>query len=82
MSGYSNNVVFYRSCPYTLTTCYQTATMASTIPTDPFDGHSVLFSPFAPNLLAFVGGSNYGIAGAGGLIVLDHGPNGYHEIRR
>ena len=56
--------------------------MASIIPTDPFDGHSVLFSPFAPNLLAFVGGSNYGIAGAGGLIVLDHGPNGYHEIRR
>ncbi|XP_003391151.1 PREDICTED: peroxisomal targeting signal 2 receptor-like [Amphimedon queenslandica] len=56
--------------------------MASTIPTSPIDGYSVLFSPFSPNLLGFVGGSNYGIAGKGGLIIIEHGPTGYKEIRR
>ena len=53
--------------------------------TDPFHGYSVIFSPFATDKLAVVGGLNYGLAGPGGLLIYDHtGPpyNGFRELRR
>ena len=37
--------------------------MAATIPTAPFYGYQVLFSPYSPHKLAFTGARNYGIAG-------------------
>ena len=37
--------------------------MAATIPTAPFHGYQVLFSPYSPHKLAFTGARNYGIAG-------------------
>lgn len=39
--------------------------MAATIPTAPFHGYQVLFSPYSPHKLAFTGAQNYGIAGEG-----------------
>ena len=39
--------------------------MAATIPTAPFHGYQVLFSPYSPHKLAFAGARNYGIAGEG-----------------
>ena len=34
------------------------------IPTGHLHGYQVIFSPYTPHKLAFVGGCNYGIAGA------------------
>jgi peroxin-7 len=55
--------------------------MVTVIPTHPFDGHSVLFSPYSADRLAVVGGTNYGIAGPGALILYQLQPNhGHSEI--
>ena len=44
---------------------YNFLLMAATIPTAPFHGYQVLFSPYSPHKLAFTGARNYGIAGEG-----------------
>lgn len=60
----------------------------SVISSAPYDGYSVLFSSFSSNQLALVGGTNYGIAGSGGLVVYDHTQHSYdgsliiREIKR
>lgn len=36
---------------------------AAVVPTDPFHGYQVIFSPYSSSKLAFAGSSNYGIAG-------------------
>lgn len=56
--------------------------MVAVIPTSPYHGYSVLFSPFSPGRIAFVGGLNYGIAGTGALIIFDHSPQGFKELQR
>ena len=56
--------------------------MVAVIPTSPYHGYSILFSPFSPGRIAFVGGLNYGIAGTGALIIFDHSPQGFKELRR
>lgn len=63
--------------------------MAATIPTAPFHGYQVLFSPYSPHKLAFTGARNYGIAGEDATCkILVGGPRagkfpwgegGYHE---
>ncbi len=53
--------------------------------TDPFNGYSVIFSPFTSDKLAVVGGLNYGLAGPGGLLIYNHsGPphGGFKETKR
>lgn len=47
------------------------------ISTAPFHGYQVVFSPYSPNKLAFVGAQNYGIAGEH----IDQGNAGIYTAR-
>lgn len=40
-----------------------TGNVAAVVPTAPLHGYQVIFSPYSAAKLAFVGASNYGIAG-------------------
>lgn len=47
----------------------------ATLTTAPYNGYQVLFSPYSPHKLAFVGAMNYGIAGTtlpNALLYLEH----------
>lgn len=53
-----------------------------TMATAPYHGYSVVFSPFTHGRFAVVGAVNYGIAGAGALMVFEYSEQGYKELNR
>lgn len=79
--GYTENSQIFHVF-FTVYSNHVVAMALSVISTAPYDGYAVLFSPFSSNKLAFVGGSNYGIAGSGGLIIIEHSSQEYRELRR
>ena len=60
----------------------QNMAAVKTIATTPYHGYSVVFSPFIHGKLAMVGALNYGIAGAGSLMVFEFSEQGYKELNR